>query len=172
MLRLFIMIDNPSSGGVTPGGGGLYSAYIQIEDRKAQNTSGGTFTAGSWQKRDLNTEVADTGNNAAVASNQITLEAGTYLVFASAPAFIVNRHQLRLQNVTDGTTLAVGQSNHAAAGTNVNNIAVLAGRFTISEQKVLELQHQCETSAATRGLGVEGNFGAEVYAQIQFWKES
>jgi hypothetical protein len=158
----------PSGGG----GGGLHSDYALIRDEKAQNTSGGTFTAGAWQTRDLNTEVFDTGGHVSVASNQITLTAGTWFVRASAPGFAVNRHQLRLQNITDAGTLIVGTSMHAAQSNNVCSLATLEGRFTSLATKVLELQHRCETTLATRGLGVEGNFTTEVYAVIELWKEA
>ena len=41
---------------------GLFSSYAIIADQKAQNTPGGTFTAGAWRTRDLQTEVADPVN--------------------------------------------------------------------------------------------------------------
>src|SRR5690606_24299823 len=84
--------------------------YILIQDRKPDGTTGGTFTAGSWQTRDLNTEVVDTGNHATLSSNQITLAAGTYRVRAIAPARAVNNHRARFQNVSDGTTAAMGSN--------------------------------------------------------------
>jgi hypothetical protein len=152
------------------GGGGGTVDYVHIRDEKAQNTSGGTFSAGSWVTRDLNTEVTDTGGHASIASNQITLAAGTWYIQVRAPAFAVNRHQIRLRNITDSTTLLTGISSHAAQGNNVWNIAVLDGRFTIAAPKVIEVQHQCETGLATRGLGVEGNFTTEVYTVVELWK--
>ena len=63
--------------------------YILIRDEKASGTTGGTFTSGAWQTRDLNTEVVDTGNHASVATNQITLAAGTYRFRIVAPAHLV-----------------------------------------------------------------------------------
>ena len=154
------------------GGGGLHSAYVLICDEKAQNTSGGTFTSGAWRTRDLNTEKFDTGNHASVTTNQISLAAGTWYVRACAPAYAVDRHQLRLQDITNTATLVTGQSLIAGNGNNVSNIATLAGRFTIAGTTTIELQHRCETTLATRGFGCEANFGTEVYASIELWKES
>src|SRR4051794_9968990 len=91
-------------------GGGLYAAYLCYQDQQAQATDAGTFTSGAWRTRVLTTEVADTGSHGSLATNQITLDAGTYRVEASAPAFAVDHHQLRLQNITDNTTLLTGQS--------------------------------------------------------------
>lgn len=33
---------------------------VILQDQKAQNTDGGTFTSGAWRTRDLNTKVTDT----------------------------------------------------------------------------------------------------------------
>jgi hypothetical protein len=145
--------------------------YINIQDQKAQNTQGGGFTSGAWRTRDLNTEVSDTGGHASVASNQITLAAGTYVVQASAPAFRVAGHQIRLQDITNTATLAIGTSElnasgSAAAGTRSH----LSGKFTIAGSTVIELQHQCATTKTTDGYGVACNFTTEVYSIVEFWK--
>lgn len=154
------------------GSGGLYDAYVCVRDEKAQNTAGGTFTSGAWQTRTLNTEHADTANIAAVATNQVTLAAGVYRVHATAPAYTCGRHQLRLQDVTNAATLVTGQSNYTGgAATDKQSIAQLAGRFTLTAQTAVELQHRCATTSATSGFGVEANFGTEVYAVVEFWRE-
>lgn len=145
--------------------------YILIQDQKAQNTAGGTFTNGAWQTRTLNTIVSDAGGHAALAANQITLQPGTYRVFAHAPAYIVSGHQTRLRNITDGTTIATGTSERSAAGDAVQSRSMLHGRFTIASAKVIELQHQCATTRATDGFGFPNNFTTEVYATAEFTKE-
>lgn len=146
--------------------------YILIRDEKAQNTEGGTFTSGAWRTRTLNTEVVDTGNHAALASNQITLEAGTYQVRISCPAINVARHQARLQNITDGTTLLVGTSESSAAASTVTSRSLIEGRITLSAQKVLEVQHQCQTTGTTTGFGLASNFTTEVYTIVELIRES
>jgi hypothetical protein len=151
----------------------ISAAYVNLQDQKAQNTAGGTFTAGAWQTRVLNTEVSDVGGLCSLASNQFTLAAGTYTIHASAPAYLVNaRHQLRLQNVTDTTTLLVGNSNYAPTITAnvVQTNALLRGIFTIAAGKALELQHQCQATEAADGFGVPSNFTTEVYAVVELWK--
>ncbi len=155
---------------LSPTTGWTVTNYLQYRDQKAQNTDGGTFTSGSWQTRVLNTEVADLGNYGTLSSNQITLTAGTYIVRATAQAYAVNRHQLRLQNVTDTVTLLVGQSFYQTAVDSPVGNAMLVGVFTIAASKAIELQHQCQTTHATNGLGVAANFTTEVYATVEFWK--
>lgn len=146
------------------------SAYICVADEKSQNTGGGTFTSGAWQTRDLNTEKSDAGGHASVASNQVTLAAGTYVVKVSAPAFHVDRHQLRLRNITDGATTLTGSSAYARAADLAETHSFIAGRFTIAATKVFEVQHRCQTTMATTGFGLECNFTTEVYTILELWK--
>jgi hypothetical protein len=145
--------------------------YLQYRDEKTQNTAGGTFTSGAWRTRTLNTEVSDVGGFGSLASNQITLSAGTYIISASAPAFFVNAHQLRLQNITDTATVLTGQSAYTGASNQGSqSSALLQGVFTVAASKALELQHQCGTTRSTDGFGVQGNFTTEVYAVVELWK--
>lgn len=158
-------------GGAVPASGAMN--YICIQDQKAQNTAGGTFTSGAWRTRDLNTEVADTGGNAGVASNQITLDAGTYRCLIFCPACYCEQHQARLQNVTDNTTLLLGTSARAQATLTrvVGSSSVIMGRFTLAAQKVIEVQHCCNTTRNTDGFGEASNFTTEIYTTAEFWKE-
>lgn len=146
--------------------------YLQYRDEKSQNTQGGTFTSGSWQTRTLNTEVSDVGGFGSLSSNQITLTAGTYRIYATAPAYLVARNQLRLQNVTDTTTLLIGQSCYtpSISSNSMVTFATLAGVFTIGSSKALEIQHQCQTTETTDGFGVAANFTTEVYTVVELWK--
>lgn len=161
------------------GGSGLYSAYVCIQDRKAQNTQGGTFTAAGWRTRPLTTESADTGTHASIASNQITLAAGTWRIMASAPAYNVNFHQARLYNISDtavqqdtsgndmyGTTEVAGSTTFATSR------SIIAGRFTIADTKIFEIQHKCTTTNADDGFGSAGNLGPEIYTIVELWKEA
>lgn len=152
------------------GGGGGTVDYLHYRDEKTSGTDAGTFTSGSWQTRVLTTEVADTGGNGSLASNQITLVAGTYIVRAWAPAYNVSGHRLRLQNITDSTTILLGSSTYAVAASQ--NHAHLMGVIVLAGSKVLELQHRCESTQSGNGLGAGGAYAGvvEVYASIEFEK--
>ncbi len=144
--------------------------YLQYQDQKAQNTAGGTCTTGAWRTRTINTEVSDVGALGSLASNQITLTAGTYRIYATSPVFAVARNQARLFNVTDTALVVNGTTNYAAvSGLGFSN-SIVAGQFTIAASKALELQHWCETTNADDGFGVEGNIGPEVYSVIELWR--
>ncbi len=146
--------------------------HIYIRDEKASGTAGGTFTSGAWQTRTLNTEVIDTGNNATLASDQVTLLAGTYRFRASAPAYVTNSHKVKLKNITDSIEY-IGTTTIAAAAGNVMNTSLVEGRFTIAASKVFEVQHYCQTTKATDGFGNACSFSVvEVYAEVEFWKEA
>lgn len=152
------------------GAGGGSSDYILIREEQAQGVNGGTFNAGAWQTRILNTKVSDVGNHATLSGNQITLGAGTYIIRAQAPARVVGRHQTRLYNVTDTALVLTGNSGHQGSTDSVGYSFVI-GRFTIGASKALEIQHQCESTDATFGFGVSNAFGGgEVYTIVELWK--
>lgn len=164
-----------SSGTVTdPFNSGGALDYIRLEDQKTQNTAGGTFTSGAWQTRTLNTEVADTGNHCTLASNQFTLAAGTYEILAACPAAYCDGRQARLQNVTAGTTLILGQNAYSSnQETDVTmTAAVVRGVFTVAGSQALEIQHRCQSTRATNGFGSEMNWGTEVYTVVELWRRS
>jgi hypothetical protein len=150
------------------------SQLLHVRDEKAQNTAGGTFTSGAWQTRVLNTVKTNTISGASVASNQMTLPAGTYWVEASAPAWIVTTHQAKLYNITDSSDILVGYSVNGANNGAVANADLtrsdVKGLFTISGTKAIELQHRCNTTQATNGYGTAANFGTEVYSDVIIWK--
>jgi hypothetical protein len=164
-----------AQGGTGPAGppGSNAPPYICIQDQKPISTQGGTFTSGSFQTRVLNTIVANDLFLASLASNQITLPAGTYRCRIEAPALKVDNHQARLQNVTDGLTLLLGTSAFStAATTDVTTCSVITGRFGLASAKTLEVQHRCLTTLATLGLGTAANFSTEIYTSAEFWLEA
>ena len=160
----------PISGG--PVFTGIYDAYVCVRDKKTQNTHGGTFTSGDWRTRDLNEELADIAGIASVASNQITLEAGTYRCLIYAPAYAVNSHQAILYNVTTAAVLVVGTSTFAYQVHYVQNRSIISGRFTLTNTSVLEVRHRCSATQATTGWGTAANYTDEIYTVVELWREA
>jgi hypothetical protein len=150
--------------------GGTLNDYICIQDQKTQDTHGGTFTTGAWRTRDLNTEVSDTGGHASVASNQITLAAGTYTCRILVPGVKVNAHKAKLYNITDGADVLLGLSGFSDTNSIQNYFATIVGKFVIAAPKVLEVQHNCSNTNANYGFGNASGFGVEVYTTAEFWK--
>lgn len=150
--------------------------YVYVREEQTSGTAGGTFTAAAWQTRTLNTEVYDTAVIASLSANQVTLPAGTYRFKASAPAFYVNAHKTRLQNITDASTVAVGTSENTSTGISPSGVVTYSeviGRFTIAGSKAFSLQHYCSSTQATNGFGLAASIAStvEVYSQLEFWKE-
>ncbi len=148
---------------------------LHVRDEKSDTTEGGTATSGSWQTRDLNRVVTNEITGASLASDQITLPAGTYFINATAPAVHVNRHQIKLYDTTGTTDLIIGTSEFSPLISNngAQTVSSLFGRFTLSVQSDLEIQHQVQTTSATLGFGVAGDFGVvEVYTEVDIRKIS
>lgn len=145
--------------------------YLNVVDQKAANTGGGTFTSGAWRTRDLQTVRTNTITGASLSSNQIILPIGTYQINSIAPAFACARHKSKLYNVSDATDILVGSSVFSSATSGASINSVINGQFAISAQKTFEIRHQCQTTRATDGFGIESNLGVvEIYTQVQIWK--
>lgn len=146
--------------------------YILIREEQASGTQGGTFTAGAWQTRVLNTEVHDAGGHASLSGNVVTLAAGTYRFSAKAPACAVDNHKVRLANTAD-SIYYYGSSEFTSQTILCTTVSHVSGRFTIAAPKTFSLQHYCQTTKTTNGFGQSTSFGViEVYSQIEFWKEN
>lgn len=156
------------------GGGGGGASYALLQDQKAAGTDGGAAVAGAFNTRVLNTKVSDRDNIVTLAANQFTLQPGTYRIRAHAPGFLVNQHQVRIQNITDATTVAYGAPGWCAGGMGVQDRSfVETGEFTIAAAKVFELQHRFQVAAAANGMGVgsQANFGGvNVFGSVEIWK--
>lgn len=149
----------------------LLSDVAIIEDQKAQNTAGGTFTSGADRTRDLNVEVSDLSGLVTIAANQITVtNAGTYEFEWSAPAFGVNLHQSFLYNITAASETKRGTSEQAPAGTSVTSRSFGKTIVVLVASAVFEIRHRCGTTRATDGFGPLANFGTEVFTQVRIRK--
>ena len=127
--------------------------YAIICDQKDKDTDGGTFTSGAFRTRDLNTEIADPDSIVSISSNQFTLGAGDYLIEASAPAYKVNRHLTRLQNITAGTTVQDGTLEYTSDGNSINTRSFVVARVSLTASTTFEIQHQSQSTYSEIGPG-------------------
>jgi hypothetical protein len=142
------------------------TAVAIFQEQQASGTSGGNATAGSFQKRTLNTTIVNNIAACSIASSVITLTAGSYLVSANAPFYRVNNLQLRLQNTTAGTTLVLGGSMLSPNPGESTVQGMLDGYFTLTGSTTIELQYRVNTNTNSNSLGVSTGWGTEVYATI------
>lgn len=169
--------DSTQSLGVKWASASATRSYAIFQDAKAVNTAGGTFTAGAWRTRDLQTTQVNSITSCSLSSNQITLPAGTYYVWATTPSRAVQRNYSRLYNITDSSrTLAGSLSYSGDSSIQVEEpINVITGVFTITGTKVFELQHYCSATKNGDGYGSsDGNsldgVQANIYSQITIEK--
>jgi hypothetical protein len=167
---------------------GLQSPYLEVIDQKTSGSGGGTFTEGAFRTRDLTTtNFDDFADSITLTSTpgdglaQIILHAGLYHIEASCPAFDVNTHVARLADVTDAVgdeaaTVVLGTTEIAGAESVVDvnptqTRSRISGRFQLSRQTTLEIQHRCETTGTTTGMGVDSSFYLtnNVYTIVQMW---
>lgn len=154
-------------GGTDPSWGGM----LIVVDEKTSGTAGGTATSGAFRTRDLTTVKLNTISGASLATNQITLPAGTYTIEASAPAYRCDLHVVRLQNITDAATTLTGTSEVTEqAGAIVTTRSHILGTFTIAGSKAFEVQHRVQTTSAGSGFGNANGFQAETYTIVKIQK--
>jgi len=142
-----------------------------LNETQAYNVDGGTFTAGGWRTRTLNTiDVDQIGLT--LSGNQLTVPAGKYKFKANCPAYNVNRHFSRLYNITDAVEIKLSQTafSNNTYGTYTN--AILECYFEISSSKIFELQHYCTTTQANNGFGLSttvNNYNS-IYTTVEIEK--
>jgi len=143
---------------------------LHVRDQKTSGTEGGTSISGT-QVRTLNTVVSNGISGASLSSNQITLPAGTYDIFASVPAMSAPRHKAWLRT-SGGSLIVAGSSEGTAGSTSVVTRSLIKGRFTLAVATVLEIAHYTSAALASTGLGYAGGAAGipEVYTDITIRK--
>tara|TARA_B100000287_G_scaffold195860_1_gene184986 strand:+ start:5647 stop:6267 length:621 start_codon:yes stop_codon:yes gene_type:complete len=170
----------------------MYVSYARLEDRKSQNTGGGSNTGGTSELRDLNTEALDpdgiiigfnnnatSGNLKANGTNYTvqpgakywTLGAGTYVIRWSAPMYHTGRHKTFVYDETNSSFVAYGTAEYAYYSTTRSTGS---GRVTLTGNTTFSLNHRGETGISSNGFGVESNFGSqhETYSVVEIYKEA
>ena len=151
--------------------GKFESALLHVRDEKSNGTDGGSATANTWVKRDLNTILTNEISGASITSSVITLPSGTYFIQGSAPARQQHYAKLKLRNTTDSSDTLIGTNEYVAASVGAITHSFIAGRFTIASQKDFELQMRVSDTSVGGGFGLSNSMSVvEVYTDIQIWK--
>lgn len=145
--------------------------YATFVDQKNSGNDGGTATGGAWATRTLNTTINNGITSCTLSSNQISLPAGTYKVFAGTPAQQVGAFQCRLYNVTDSSVALLGFNAKQDSSNDTTTMAILDGNFTITGTKTFELQMYPQSTKNGNGFGSQtGNGSKEQYSFISIEK--
>ena len=144
---------------------------FHVRDEKPSGTAGGTFTSGAWQTRTLNTTKTNTITGASLATNQITLPAGTYDIFARSSSYRSEGNNAQLYNVTDATVACISNTSFNSLSAYTDIDVLVLGRITVVGTKVFELRHFGNRTEATWGFGRPATTGqAEVYSEVHITK--
>lgn len=166
------VLTNDGSDGLSWGSAGSTVKVAYLVDEKSTGTAGGTFTSGSWQHRDLQTEYYDT-IGITFGTNTFILPAGTFYIDWSCPAMVVVGHKSRLYNVTSAAVVKYGTSSRSddnAAYGDAHTVSLSYGSalVTLAATATFKLEHQCSTTVATVGLGDNSDFSApEIYSTVK-----
>lgn len=145
--------------------------YVLVEEVQPSGTSGGTFTAGDWRTRVLNTKSVDTNAVATLSSNQITLPAGTWRFRISAPGYDCQTHVARLWNVTAAALVKMGTAEDTTSTeSTATTRSLIVGQVTLASPSALQVDHRCSVTRATSGLGLGHSFGENIFTQAEFWR--
>lgn len=129
------------------------------------------LSSAAWTTRKINAEVFDPDSIVAIAANQFTPIAGTYIVRFSAPAYRVNGHMARLYNATDASVVGTGSTAYSNQTTGDMTLSVGTALLTTDGTKAFEIQHKVFTSAGhVNEGGIPSNLAAEVYTQVELEK--
>lgn len=161
-----------ASGATGATGANATISITYIWEQQTTGTNAGTFISGSWITRILNQIAGDT-SNVSLSANQFTLQPGTYDIFVMVPAYKVGTHQARLRNITDSTTEKYGSAQTASTSANGATVnSVILARVQLATAKTFAIQHQCDNSEFSDGLGTAAGYAGnvEVYTQIQITK--
>lgn len=168
--RIFGSILAGESGNLPVNTSGLgFDKCISVADYKSSGTGGGSSVAG-FQTRTLNTILTNT-LNATLSNNEVTLDAGTYVVYASAPCLQGDSHRISVEN-GDGSIRLLGTSEYNSVTNSAQTSSVVGFKvFTITQQDTFKISHYIFAGISNNGLGIATlDNRSSVYAQLTFWK--
>lgn len=141
----------------------------------------GNFTSGSWVTRVLNSlqfgttfqwisTTIETNPFVGLSSNQITLQPGIYIIKARAPGYRCAGHQIRLLDTATASVIVYGSVAYSpSAADSSQTYSELEWSGYLTAARTFELQHQCETTRATDGLGrpITGFVTDNIYSVVE-----
>ena len=143
-----------------------------ICEQQASGVSGGGATSGSWEIRVLNTEIYD-DIGLSIATNVLTLPAGTYYIKWNAPARGVHSHISRLYDVTNTAVVEYGTTAYDAAAPYDNHgSSVGHAKVTPSGATGYRIEHQVYQTVASYGYGYPASYSVEKYTMVEIEQHS
>ena len=182
-IRVWIMgreldIGKPAAGtvGATEMENGRYGGIprVVLANRQTDGTSGGSVTAATWVDANINSEEVDSdGLCSTPASNQFTLQAGTWRVTGWVQGVRIGSFAARLYNVSDSVEVCVGTSAFSSGSSGNTETSRFNHEFTLADAKTLKFQIQGSVTNAN-GQGYDNSISGvdELYHMLTFEKVS
>lgn len=151
---------------------------LVVQNIQSTGADGGSVTHNTVTTATLNAVVTNTITGSSLASNDITLPAGTYDIqawksFSGGNANQANTGKIRLYNVTTAAAISNAIGTPATAGSNGSGVPVAGATSslrtvqTFAVETVIRLQIIAVSSDGTAiGLGEAVGTTSEVYAQV------
>ncbi len=154
-------------------GGGGGAPDIILEDQRTSGTHGGTASvAGSWETREVNTELRDVNNDCTVASNQFTLSTGTYYIEWEATHYNTDSTRSKLYNISDASDVAFSNTAFFRSSSDVQGLTLGAGVLAIASSKVFEIRSRVANTISSIGRGRASAMATEIYLRVKIWRLS
>lgn len=120
--------------------------YIIAEQRLPASTYYGDVpAAATWFTRTLDVLAVDLTGIARLRSNQLRIPPGSYRVTGIGHGMYNHRHQMRVRDVTNGRTLALGIAPHAHTYTPIQVYSTCVGAFEAQSDITIELQQWAQS---------------------------
>lgn len=139
-----------------------------IRDEKTANTAGGGCTAGATAQRNLTIIKYTSGSNVTLSTNDFTLDAGTWEIEISAPAYACGLHRCELYSVTLAGVVSFGSSEIAPAGTMSRSC--LTFLTTNAASHTYRVRHWTQNTVTTNGFGIPNGSATETYTWVNIRK--
>lgn len=137
----------------------LQRTYIQLIGSQTSGTAGGSASTGNWFARKLNIIKNDDTALVTLNSNSFVLPSGAYIINVASSFYGCQYVKLRLQNMTDSTTVLLGLTNYSNG--SADTVSTLSGKFIIPANKNLQLQYRASAPGSTNALGLSAGFGVD-----------
>lgn len=160
---------------LTTTGNPFGAQLFHLQHTASTGSAGGTASSGAFRTRPLTDVLTNEITGASVASNVVTLPAGTYrfdgyaiLAMTATDGGTSYYGKHRLQNTSSSTTL--GHSSPLwVYNTASQGPTFFSGTFTLASTSTIELQYYISVTQIG-GLGQPSSASPEVYADLKFWK--
>lgn len=145
---------------------------IHVRNEQASGTVGGVATTGSLQTLVLNRTVHNNISGASLASNTITLPAGTYKARARAPFYRVDGGYIQIYNVDDATEIERSANFFSSSSTGDLEHCHIEAKFTLASEKDISLRYRVTSTGNTSALGTAMSFSGvdEIFAEMMIEK--